>query len=245
MTLYEVIHHPLNSTQLGCVLYSNTFSPFLGLPSPPLVLQYTTESTIRMTPKNLFEILSTQYNVISSELSEWSPPELTSLPPTSKLSSPRNLESVLTSVCDSLNNTEDYLCSLSHAYQRSRTMNKLVLQLTRVEKERATERLNDVKDRIGHLHEEVMRQAISVVYGYGWGSPANITGFTDAICFVANGLGKSPVERDMGKGRLVKRFCQQLYNFNFDGPEQSMVDKKNPEECLLEQNKLEKQYFEV
>ena len=46
--LFEVVHYPLNSTRLGCILYSRIFKSLPGEPSPVLVVQYTTGSTIRM-----------------------------------------------------------------------------------------------------------------------------------------------------------------------------------------------------
>jgi hypothetical protein len=81
------------------------------------------------------------------------------------------------------------------------------------------------KERIGHVHEEVIWHAISMAYGYDWGTSVNIGGFTDAVSFVSNGLGKSPMERDEGKARLMKRFCKGLQNLNLDIPE--MKDKRN------------------
>ena len=63
-----------------------------------------------------------------------------------------------------LDETEDYLRSLSHAY-KSRRMLNAALDITRREKAKRNESINDVKDRIGHLHEQVMRNAISLAYG--------------------------------------------------------------------------------
>lgn len=36
VTLFEVVHHPLNTTQLGCVLYSRIFKSLPGEPEPVL-----------------------------------------------------------------------------------------------------------------------------------------------------------------------------------------------------------------
>src|SRR6266496_3628390 len=80
VTLSKVVHYPLNATGLSGLLYSGTFRSLMRHHSPNLVVQYTTESTIRMKSNNLFEILSRQYDVMSGDLAEWSSPTLTPLP---------------------------------------------------------------------------------------------------------------------------------------------------------------------
>ena len=222
VTLFDVVHYPLNTTRLGCILYSRIFKSFPGESSPLLVVQYTTGSTIRMSASSLFDILSTQFSVMPGNPAEWSPPEPTPL--LHRLSSPRDIMPVVASLCRRLDETEDYILSISHAYERTRRMLNAVLDVTRSERVKRNEGLNDVKDRIGHLHEQVMRNAISLAYGPDWGTQVGIRGFTDAVSFVSLGLGKSPLRREEGKIQLTKRFCKGLSSFKFDVPDyQSMI----------------------
>ena len=130
--------------------------------------------------------------------------------------------------------------------ERTRRMLNAVLDVTRRERVKRNESLNEVKDRIGHLHEQVMRNAISLAYGPDWGTEVTIRGFTDAVSFVSHGLGKSPLKREEGKIQLTKRFCKGLSSFKFDVPDyQSTVKKKDSEELRAEQKDLEERYYEV
>jgi hypothetical protein len=58
----------------------------------------------------------------------------------------RSLMAVITSVCNRLNYAEDYLHSLSRAYERSQNMNKALIDATRAAKEKTTENLSDEKE---------------------------------------------------------------------------------------------------
>ena len=140
---------------------------------------------------------------------EWSSQEPTPLRSISQLSNPRNIMPVLESLCRRLDETEDYILSISHAYERSRRMLNAVLDITRRERLRRNEGLNDVKDRIGHLHEEVMRHAISVAYGQDWGTLVNIMGFTDAVSFVCKWPWQIPGEARGGKNSLDEEILQR------------------------------------
>ena len=73
-----------------------------------------------------------------------------------------------------------------------------------------------------------------------------IKGFTDAVSFVSNGLGKSPLKREEGKAQLTKRFCKGLGDFNFEVPDyQSAVENQDSKQLLAEQNTLGQRYYEV
>jgi hypothetical protein len=201
-------------------------------------------STIRMNFASLFDVLSTQYDKITSfNVSQWTTPETPRPSRMPRLLSARDLESILSPVYRRLDDMEDYIYTLSNAYERGRRMTKVVFDMAREEQENGNEGLSEVKGRIGHLHEEVMRHAISMAYGYGWGTALNIGGFTDAVSFVSNGLRKSPMERDAGKVRLTKRFCKGLKGFKFDVPE--LLQRRDPAKFAAQQNELEKNYTEV
>jgi hypothetical protein len=238
VTLFEAVDFPSSFPTRFCgVVRSRALKSPVGQHRPMLVVQYTGESTIRMNATNLFDLLAIQHNVIQGEPAEWS-----ALHPTS-LSSSRNVDSLVASLSDELRDTRDYLLSVSEAYERSRGMMKAIFDITRKEKQKANENFDDLKGRNGRLHEEVIRHAISIAYGYDWGTSVNITGFRDAVSFVSHGLGKSSLELDKGKNRLMKRFCKGLDTFKFDLLDK--LDRKDAENVKAEQEKLQKVYNEV
>ena len=120
---------------------------------------------------------------------------------------------------------------------------KAIFDITRKEKQKANESFDDLKGRIGCLHEEVMRHAISIAHGYDWGTSVIIAGFRDAVSFVSDGLGKSSLKLDQGKNRLMKRFCKGLDRFKFDILHK--LDQKDAKNVKAEQEKLQKIYNEV
>ena len=220
-TLSEVVHYPLMSDQPYAIIYSRSFRPPPRGAIPILLLQYTTNSSICMKSTNIFEILDRQATVVSADFNDrsLSLPESTSTSDLTVIPTTQNIHSLYVSLSRRLDETNDYLVSLARAYERCRRICKATFDITRNDKERANDKFDEVKGRIGHLHEEVMRHAISVAYGYDWGTPASIGGFSDAVSFVSIGLSKSPAAQNKGKTFLMKRFCKDLHDFEFGFPE--------------------------
>ena len=243
VTLSEVVDHPLNATLLSCIIRSTIFTPDGGEPRM-LVVQYTSDSTVRIPANTLFNALSSQYDVFPAEMFEWfpQPPPLS----ISQISSPQN---TIVALSRRLDQTDDYLWSIYQAYQRTTRMLNATTDLMRRERAKRIEADDVLKDRVGRLHEQVMRNAISLAYGPDWGTEVTITGFTDAVSFVSRGLGKSPLQREpeqLGQALLLKRFCIGMNNFDSNIPDYRSLAKNNDFERLrVEQENLEKRYYEV
>lgn len=246
VTLFDVVHYSLTTTGLCCVLRSNVFKRFL-YESPILVVQYTTDSTVRMPSSNLFDILSRQHSVLPANTGELSARDLTPLPSISHISSVEDIMPFLVSVSRRLEETEDVLLSVIQAYQRSTRMLDASMDRVRRERLRRIEGDDVVRDRVGHLHEQVMRNAISLTYGPDWGIEVVIGGFTDAFSFVSHGLGKSPLQQQDARARLTKKFCKGLNKFHITIPDYQTMFANDTKYKLLriEQEKLEERYYKV
>src|SRR6202043_3301383 len=122
-------------------------------------------------------------------------------------------------------------------YQRTRRMLTATLDLNRWERVKRVEGLNVIKERVGHLHEQVIRNAISLAYGPDWGTDVMIRGFTDAISFVSDGISKSPLQRQAAHAVLIKRFCKGLNNFDFRilPDYENVTNSNDPDRLKLEQ----------
>jgi hypothetical protein len=161
VTLFDVVQYPINASEPGTILSSTSFRPVRADPPPTLVVQYSLGSTIRMTHDNLFDILSTQYKVTSFDISQWTAPETVRPSRMPRLLSSRDLESILSPVYRRLDDMEDYIYTLSRAYERGRRMTKAVFDVAHKEQEHGNEGLNDVKDDEGGRYSKGDTSGIS------------------------------------------------------------------------------------
>ena len=102
----------------------------------------------------------------------------------------------------------DCISSLAGALERSQRVSNALSTIRRKENAERIKRSQDIKERFGRLHEEVIRHAISIAYGFEWGMSVTITDFADAISFVANGLRKTTKETQNGINHLIKALCR-------------------------------------
>ena len=207
VALDEVVNHRLHTDALSCILWSHMFGWNFPNNKSNLIIQYTETLTLKIPVPGLFKLLRAQFGDIfraaPAELSS-----VTQITPLPETPSYEGLHATVESLCLRVQEIEDHVFSLSDAYDRSQQSQKALWTLGKREKDARLEQADDIKEKFGRLHEEVIRHAVSVAYGFQWGISVTISGLSDAISFVATGMAKTSAERDKGTKHLIKIFCR-------------------------------------
>jgi len=181
----------------------------------PVVVQYTETRSVKLTLQALYNLLDRQYpHVLIEDLS--AVPVTTQVPVLSSSESWTSLQDTVQSLVQRLEETSDYVVSLGDALERHERANEKLSQMLANEHIGRMGQTEALRQRLGPMHENLVKQSISIAYGWEWGKAYVITEFADAMLFVSNGLGKSSKQRELGEKKLLERLCRKS-NEDFDG----------------------------
>src|SRR5204863_3848219 len=103
---------------------------------------------------------------------------------------------------------EDFARSILDAYDRTRRVLLSIVREHSHERDKIGKAIHDIRERLGPLHEEIIRLAVTTVHGIEYGLPLEITGLSGAIDFVGAGLGMNAEQRKLARSKFISKLVR-------------------------------------
>ena len=189
VSLGDAVQHSKASSSKPHFVISST----LSLPHLKLHIQFSRNTIVCLVQHSLVNLLKQGFPV-SFEL-------LTSLPRTV----PQTVNDPIQYLSTRLGDLEDYICSVINGYDRSRRAFRTMMKSIHDERHKDRKVIKNIRERLGHLHEEIIRQAVTTAYGIEYGLSLEIKGLSDIMVFVGTGLGITTEQRNVAREHLISK----------------------------------------
>lgn len=198
VTLEQAARHPHDSPLQPQFIFSTS----LQSTNLRLHLQLTESSYVSLNQPALVNMLKATFPVLSKSLTEFSSSADSS-----------NSSDVTKSPSDRIDAIEEFLRSVVNAYGRSRRAFRTMNKSNSNNREKDRRILDDLRERYGPLHEEIIRQSVTLAYGVEYGLSLEIRGLSDIIMFVGAGFGMTGEQKSEARTRLIKKLCRDSQGF--------------------------------
>lgn len=172
-------------------------STTLQAPDLRLHIQFEPGLTISLQKSAFVQIMAKSFTISYEAIN--------SLPTVSK---EKTEDDPITHLCARLDCMEDFARSILNAYDRTRRVLRSMIQEHSYERDKNGNAIHDIRERLGPLHEEIIRLAVTTVHGIEYGLPLEVRGLSGVIDFVGVGLGMNTEQRKLARSKLISKLVR-------------------------------------
>ena len=175
-----------------------------------VVVQYDDSHTVRI-PKRIFDDITNHYPNVTGSLSS-----VTIVRSSGSVLQRMSMEDWKQQAISRIEFLEEAEVSYSDTENLQRLTNRAKYENLTSILQKHSDDLEDIRQRIGPLHESVVRLRLEATRGSEWGRSKTIFGLFDIFSFVAAGLNATPAQRKKATTKLYTLLINGFENWNYN-----------------------------
>ena len=206
VTIKDLMNPDPTPPGLPSIIMSNT----LSFQNSMVVVQYDNSHTISI-PKRIFYAIIDHYPHFTGSLSA-----VTIVRPSESALAQKTIEDLNKHVISRIEFLEEAHKSYAESEKLQRLTNRAKYENVSNLLKKHSDDLADIHQRVGPLHESVVRLRLEATRGSEWGKSKTIFGLYDMFGFVAAGLNAIPAQRKKAMANLYTRLIIGFQNWNYN-----------------------------